>query len=121
MLTEGETDFDFAFRCASCLVGAVFGLEPSLLVGEKKGSPAVVHARQVFMYLLYTEGPGYGSVAIARAAGRHHSTVLHSIEKITAMREDQDLDAALSMLGAMFRQLVEAHSRLPEMVEVLAA
>lgn len=121
MLTEGETDFDFAFRCASCLVGAVFGLDPSLLVGEKKGSPSVVHARQVFMYLLYTEGPGYGSVAIARAAGRHHSTVLHSIEKIGAMREDEDLDASLTRLGEMFRELVDAHARIPEMVEALAA
>jgi chromosomal replication initiation ATPase DnaA len=121
MLTQTPSDFDYAFRAAARLVAAVFDVEPAVLVGPKKGSPHVVHARQVFAYLLYTDGQGWGSVAIARAMDRHHSTVWHSIQKMVAMRDDEEIDASLTRLGDMFADLVAAHARIPELVEILGA
>jgi hypothetical protein len=116
-----EDPFAYAFRCAAHLVAAVFDVEPAILTGPKKGSPDVVHARQVFAYLLYTDGDDFGSVAIAKGLGRHHSTVWHSIQKVMAMRDEPEMDAALAKLGAMFRDLTAAHERLPHLVETLAA
>lgn len=118
---SGDAAFDYAFRAAAHLVAAVFDVDPAILTGPNKGSPRVVHARQVFAYLLYTDGNEFGSVAVARALGRHHSTVWHSIQKMVALRDDEEIDDALTKLGGMFRDLVEAHARMPELVESLGA
>lgn len=119
-MSEPDDGFPFAFRCASRLVAAVYDLEPALFTNPRKGAPAVVYARQVLAYLLYTEGD-FALVRIAEPLGRHHSTVGHSVRVITTLRDDPDADDAFGRLGQMYRDLVAAHERLPSMLKDLAA
>lgn len=116
----GEHDFGYALRCASRLVGAVIDIEPGAFIGPRKGSPTQVDARQLVVYLLHTEA-GFTPTEIAHRLGRHRSTFDHAIEKYTAMREDEELERSLSTLGQMFRDLLEAHERVPALIESLKA
>lgn len=109
-----------ALRVAARLLSAVFDMPEETFTGPKKGSPPQVHARQVLIYLLNTEAD-FQQSDIAQALGRHHSTIGHAVEVVTAMREDDELDAALTRLGEMLRDILQAHSRLPTLVETLAA
>lgn len=108
-----------AIRLASRLVSALFDMPPEEFTGLQKGPPEQVHARQVLCYVLHTEGD-FDQTTIARALGRHRSTVGHAIEVITGLREHDDVDRALTRLGEMYRELIDAHSRIPALVEELA-
>jgi len=112
-------DIAEALRCASRLVGAVFDIAPEAFTGPRKGPPAQVHARQVLCYLLHTDGE-YDQAAISRALGRHRSTVGHAIEVIGELREVAEIDRAVGMLGQMYREIREAHARVPALIEEVA-
>jgi hypothetical protein len=58
-------------------------------------------SRQVSMYLAKTVG-GWSTTRIGRFYnGRHHTTVLHSIEKIERLRQtDESLDALIEVITA---------------------
>lgn len=112
-------DITRAVRIASRLVAALFDLPPDHFTGASKGPPAQVHARQVLCYLLHTEGE-FDQAAIADALGRHRSTVGHAVAVITSLREHPQVDTALDRLCDMFRELAEAHARIPVLVEEIA-
>lgn len=114
-----ESPFGYALRCMTRLVAAVFDLDPASFVGEDKGSPAQVHARQVLFYLLHTEA-GFEQATIAGGLGRHRSTVGHAIENITELREEPEIDQAFTRLGEMYRELRDARDKVPLLVEALA-
>jgi chromosomal replication initiation ATPase DnaA len=118
--TEPPVDVEYAARCAARLVGALYDLDPADFTGARKGPAEHVHARQAMMYLLHTEAD-VGLLATAKALGRHHSTVWHAVGVVTALREHPDVDEAFTRLGATFREFLEAHARLPALVESLAA
>lgn len=120
---EGEAVqacIDAELRCAARLVAAIFDLPPEAFTGAKKGSPTQVHARQTLCYLLRTVG-GFDQAVIARALGRHRSTVSHSVEVLDRWREHDDMDRALDKLSEMYRELRESKARTPALVEALAA
>ena len=116
---DPESPFGYALRCLARLVAAVFDIDPASFVGETKGSPIQVHARQVLMYLLMTEA-GFQEMEIAQGLGRHHSTVGHAVANFTALREEADIDLAFTRLGEMYRSLREARDKVPALVEALA-
>lgn len=114
-----ETAIDYALRCASRLVSAVFDLSTDDFTGPRKGPPTEVHARQVLCYLLHTEG-GFDQVVIASALNRHRSTVGHAIGVVSGLRETDEIDRAIGKLGEMYRELRDAHEKIPALVEALA-
>lgn len=114
-----HTDITSAVRIASRLVAALFDLPPEHFTGASKGPPTQVHARQVLCYLLHTEGE-FDQVVISDALGRHRSTVGHAVNVITALREHPQVDRALDRLCDMYREITEAHSRIPALVEEIA-
>lgn len=120
-MSEAAAQADIAadLRCASRLVAAVFDLPPDAIVGQRKGSPANVHARQVVCYLLHTDGD-FNHASIGRALGRNRSTVTHAIEVVTSLLEHQDFERAVERLGQMFRDLREARANIPALVEEIA-
>jgi chromosomal replication initiator protein len=76
-----------------------YGLKASDLKSPKRAKP-ITRARQVAMYLcreLTSESfPEIGS----RFGGRDHATVIHGVNKITALLEvDSDLQADMQLLG----------------------
>lgn len=106
--------FPKAMHMAACLIEALTDVEPALFTGERKGSPHVVQARHLLVYLLHTEGQ-FQQQQIAEALHRHHSTIANSIEVVSNMREDAAFDAALEQLGSLFRSLCEARAKVGEM------
>lgn len=114
------SDIAWALRCAARLVGAVFDLPPETFTSPKKGPPAHVHARQVLIYVLHTEAD-FEQATIAEALRRHHSTIWHAIQVVDGMREQAEVDRALTRIGEMFRDLRDANARIPALVEELAA
>lgn len=110
---------DAASRLAAQLVGAVFDLPPAEILADRKGSPVHVQARKVVCYLLNTDAE-MDCAEIGRTIGRHRSTVLHAVASVTALREHPDFDAALDVLGGMFRDIASARARLPSLVEELS-
>ena len=71
-------------------------------IKAKNNSRAVVYPRQIAMYLAkhLTEAslPEIGR----QFGGKHHTTVLHSVEKIEEQRKnDKDLNRMLNKLGEM--------------------
>ena len=76
-----------------------YGLKPSDLKSPKRAKP-ITRARQVAMYLcreLTSQSfPEIGS----RFGGRDHATVIHGVNKITALLEvDSDLQSDIQLLG----------------------
>jgi chromosomal replication initiator protein len=76
-----------------------YGLKPGELKSPKRAKP-ITRARQVAMYLcreLTSESfPEIGS----RFGGRDHATVIHGVNKITALLEvDSDLQSDIQLLG----------------------
>lgn len=116
----GWSDLNMAVRGTSRLVAAVFDLEPAAFLAPTKGRPEHVHARQVVMYLLRTEG-GFDQDMIGSAmGGRHHSTVWHAVQKVERLRDDEALDAAISGLQEMYRALSAASERVPDALKEAA-
>jgi len=79
-------------------VSEQFGLRPAE-IKTKNNSRAIVYPRQIAMYLTkhMTEAslPEIGR----QFGGKHHTTVLHSVEKITEARKtDKDLNRLLNKL-----------------------
>ena len=79
-------------------VSEQFGLRPAE-IKTKNNSRAIVYPRQIAMYLAkhMTEAslPEIGR----QFGGKHHTTVLHSVEKITeARKSDRDLNRLLNKL-----------------------
>ncbi len=82
-------------------VGEQFGLRP-MEIKQKNNSRAIVYPRQIAMYLAkqLTEAslPEIGR----QFGGKHHTTVLHSINKINEQRKgDKDLNRLLNKLSEM--------------------
>jgi chromosomal replication initiator protein len=75
-----------------------FGVKQSALK-EKSNTKAIVYPRQVAMYLV-KEMTSASLPEIGRAfGGKHHTTVIHSIDKITKLRQnDPDLNRQLHSL-----------------------
>lgn len=114
------TELETAARGTVRLVAAVFDLEPETFLRPNKGRPEHVHARQVVMYLLRTEG-GFDQALIGRAlGGRHHSTVWHAVQRVERLRDDEALDAAITALQAMYRELRAASECVPEVLREAA-
>jgi chromosomal replication initiator protein len=75
-----------------------FGLTPAQ-VKQKSNSRQIAYPRQIAMYLIkdltHASLPEIGRMF----AGKHHTTVLHSVQKIEKLRsEDQDLNSLLHSL-----------------------
>lgn len=117
---DPESPFGYALRCLARLVGAVFDIDPASFVGESKGGPDQVQARQVLIYLLHTEG-GFDQSTIARGLGRHHSTVSHTLAVVEPMLDEPEVERAFARLGEIYRDLREARDKVPELLESMAA
>lgn len=111
--------FGYALRCLARMVGAVFDLDPAEFVGEAKGSPLQVHARQVLIYLLITEAE-FQQSEVADGLGRHHSTIGHALAMVTELRNEPEIDRTFTWLGEMYRSLRDAREKVPQLVEALA-
>jgi Bacterial dnaA protein helix-turn-helix len=90
-------------------------LGPGRVVGNVKGP---CFSRQISMYLAKQVG-GWSTVKIGRFYnGRHHTTVLHAIQKVQRLRsEDESLDAIVEVLIAALREDVGS----PPVQSVVAA
>jgi chromosomal replication initiator protein len=79
-------------------VAEKFSLQPSQLK-QKTNEQKIVRPRQIAMYLA-KELTSASLPEIGRAfSGKHHTTVLHSIQKIDALRQrDQDLNSLIHNL-----------------------
>lgn len=119
-VVEPESPFGYALHCLTHLIAAALGMEPASFVGETKGSPQSVHARQVLFYLLHTEGE-FPQAEIANALGRNRSTVAHAMQVIIAMREEAEIDQALDKLGVYYRELRAIRESVPAAIEAVGA
>jgi hypothetical protein len=77
-------------------------LGPGRVSGNKQGS---CFCRQISMYLAKHVG-GWSMVKIGRFYnGRHHTTVLHAIQKVQRLRsEDESIDALVEVLIVALRE-----------------
>jgi chromosomal replication initiator protein len=92
--TERRITMDSVLRA----VADHFGLTPAQ-VKQKSNSRQIAYPRQIAMYLIkdltHASLPEIGRMF----AGKHHTTVLHSVQKIEKLRaEDQDLNSLLHSL-----------------------
>jgi chromosomal replication initiator protein len=80
-------------------VGERFNLQPSQ-IKQKTNARTIAYPRQIAMYLI-KELTQASLPEIGRAfAGKHHTTVLHSIQKIDRLRQkDPDLNRLLHSLN----------------------
>src|SRR5215831_16442681 len=77
-------------------------LGPGRVAGNESGS---CFSRQVSMYLAKHVG-GWSMVKIGRFYnGRHHTTVLHAVQRVEQLRrEDESIDALIEVLTAALRE-----------------
>jgi chromosomal replication initiator protein len=92
--TERRITMDTVMRA----VGDHFSLTPAQMK-QKSNSRQIAYPRQIAMYLIkdltHASLPEIGRLF----AGKHHTTVLHSVQKIERLRaEDQDLNSLLHSL-----------------------
>ena len=75
------------------------------VLGNQRGP---CFSRQISMYLAKNVG-GWSTTRIGRFYnGRHHTTVLHAIEKIESLREaDESIDALIEVLTAALSPTME--------------
>ncbi len=101
-------------------------LGPGRVTGNEQGP---CFSRQISMYLAKHVG-GWSMVKIGRFYnGRHHTTVLHAIQKVQRLRcEDESVDALIEVLTAALREDVRmkagqdnAVTWRAELVETVAA
>ena len=101
-------------------------LGPGRVTGNAQGP---CFSRQISMYLAKHVG-GWSMVTIGRFYnGRHHTTVLHAIQKVQRLRcEDESVDALIEVLTAALREDVgmkagqdNAVTWRAELVETVAA
>jgi hypothetical protein len=79
-------------------------LGPGRVPGNEHGP---CFSRQISMYLAKHVG-GWSTVKIGRFYnGRHHTTVLHAIQKVERLRcEDESIDALIEVLTAAVREKI---------------
>jgi hypothetical protein len=84
-------------------------LGPGRVTGNEQGP---CFSRQISMYLAKHVG-GWSMVKIGRFYnGRHHTTVLHAIQKVQRLRcEDESVDALIEVLTAALREGVGDEGR----------
>lgn len=101
-------------------------LGPGRVAGNEQGP---CFSRQISMYLAKHVG-GWSMVKIGRFYnGRHHTTVLHAIQKVQRLRsEDESIDALIEVLIAALRENVgsgpaqsTAGRWLAELIETITA
>jgi hypothetical protein len=101
-------------------------LGPGRVTGNEQGP---CFSRQISMYLAKYVG-GWSMVKIGRFYnGRHHTTVLHAIQRVQRLRcEDESVDALIEVLTAALREDVgmkagqdNAVTWRAELVETVAA
>ncbi len=101
-------------------------LGPGRVTGNEQGP---CFSRQISMYLAKHVG-GWSLIKIGRFYnGRHHTTVLHAIQKVQRLRcEDESVDALIEVLTAALREDVgmkaaqdNAVTWRAELVETVAA
>lgn len=101
-------------------------LGPGRVTGNEQGP---CFSRQISMYLAKHVG-GWSMVKIGRFYnGRHHTTVLHAIQKVQRLRcEDESVDALIEVLTASLREDAgmkagqdNAVTWMAELVETVAA
>lgn len=82
------------------VVASRFGITVKAME-SRCGITQVLYPRQIAMYVMYTEEFSYPS--IARSFGKHHTTVMHSVDKIHVNRQiDQKLNETIvSLLGKL--------------------
>ena len=112
MSPEEAPNLQQALRCAARLVAALYDMPEDAFLGQKKGPPRQVQARQLVFYLLSMEG-GFVQKAVATQLSRHHSTVWNAVQRIEALRESEDLDRGIADLAEMYRKLVAAVAIVP--------
>ena len=70
----------------------------------RRGSPPVVFARQVAMYLAHVEW-GLTLTQVGRIAARDRTTVAHACGLIEDLRDDPVFDRSLELLGSVLEVL----------------
>lgn len=81
------------------VVSEFFGMPVSEITSRKQNA-AVVFPRNLAMYLLYCE-EGFSYPEVGRVFLKHHTTVLHSLEKISAVRHvDEAVEKIIQELRA---------------------
>ena len=95
-----ETERKLTIEGIKRVVCREFGLSHSVLVSDRRHGPTV-YARQVAMYLCKEHTP-FSLPAIGRRFGnRDHTTILHGVNKIAALRSSSPtVDGLLSNLEA---------------------
>ena len=91
----------------AAIIGAVaqaFSVPVRQILSPRRAAP-IVRARQAAMHLAL-ELSGHSSIAIGRALGRDHSTVLHG-DAVTRMRVDEDPEFA-ARIAALRTLLTQA-------------
>jgi hypothetical protein len=113
----GKTDGSILFTRCPAIYGADQGFDGRTLrfqlignsvSGNKQGS---CFSRQISMYLAKHVG-GWSMVKIGRFYnGRHHTTVLHAIQKVQRFRsEDESIDGLVQVLIVALRENVGSNS-----------
>jgi chromosomal replication initiation ATPase DnaA len=89
-------------RCAE-LASRHFAVTTAALRAKRRGSPPVIRARQVAMYLAHV-GCGLPQVEVAAWFGRPRRDVSYACHAVEDLRDDAAFDAALLALeGALAR------------------
>jgi len=83
-------------------VAGVTGVGLTDLVSGKRGGAQAAFARQAAMYLCHLVFR-MNVRRVAAAFGRDRTTVRHAFRRIEDLREDHELDRALSLIEAMLR------------------
>lgn len=94
-------------------VGKHYGLEIDVLC-SKSQNPKVSHTRHIAMYVC-VKGLGCYHTETGKAlGGRHHSTIMHGVDKIGKMMDkDARFEHHVAKLIEVTRQHVSAHCPLP--------
>lgn len=85
-------------------VALEFGIDPNAKeYTDKRGSPHVVLARQIAIYLFHTVFH-VNLTRVAKAFRRDRSTAKHACDMVEALREDPVLDARITSLETFLKQ-----------------
>jgi hypothetical protein len=85
-------------------VARAFGIAPSVLWIETRGSPSTAFARQVAMYLAHV-ACGLTLTEVGRLFARDRTTVAHACGLVEDRREEAPFDRALELLEGVMRLL----------------
>lgn len=91
-----------AAELAANVVSYALGVPAQTIVGDARGSPQTVFARQLAMYLCHVAFE-LSLARVASAFGRDRSTVAHACHAVEDRRDDDQFDHWVSALEAMMR------------------